>query len=159
MSVTFLQGGEPDSSMYAGGYVGSYGGVYNGYSPPAGLPSPPMSVPSPHSQVHGQVKKSAMMMDNRVPVMNSHPQNHNQSVSLRVRLASWKRISKFPRKKNHRFRPTRVFFVRKLRIRFYKIKRPKKKKKNCYWIPDTKYTDHKNNEKRLVRRRMYYDCS
>uniref|UniRef100_A0A2S2QB42 TOX high mobility group box family member 2 n=1 Tax=Sipha flava TaxID=143950 RepID=A0A2S2QB42_9HEMI len=73
------KGGEPDSSMYAGGYVGSYGGVYNGYSPPAGLPSPPMSVPSPHSQVHGQVKKSAMMMDNRVPVMNSHPQNHNQS--------------------------------------------------------------------------------
>lgn len=68
--------------MYAGGYVGSYGGVYNGYSPPAGLPSPPMSVPSPHSQVHGQVKKSAMMMDNRVPVMNSHPQNHNQSVSI-----------------------------------------------------------------------------
>jgi hypothetical protein len=77
-----FQGGEPDSSMYAGGYVGSYGGVYNGYSPPAGLPSPPMSVPSPHSQVHGQVKKSAMMMDNRVPVMNSHPQNHNQSVSI-----------------------------------------------------------------------------
>jgi len=77
-----LQGGEPDTSMYAGGYVGSYGGVYNGYSPPAGLPSPPMSVPSPHSQVHGQVKKSTMMMDNRVPVMNSHPQNHNQSVSV-----------------------------------------------------------------------------
>lgn len=71
--------------MYAGGYVGSYGGVYNGYSPPAGLPSPPMSVPSPHSQVvHGQVKKSAMMMDNRVPVMNSHPQNHNQSVSVQI---------------------------------------------------------------------------
>jgi len=70
--------------MYAGGYVGSYGGVYNGYSPPAGLPSPPMSVPSPHSQVHGQVKKSAMMMDNRVPVMNSHPQNHNQSVSVQT---------------------------------------------------------------------------
>lgn len=81
VNVFFFQGGEPDSSMYAGGYVGSYGGVYNGYSPPAGLPSPPMSVPSPHSQVHGQVKKSAMMMDNRVPVMNSHPQNHNQSVS------------------------------------------------------------------------------
>lgn len=74
--------------MYAGGYVGSYGGVYNGYSPPAGLPSPPMSVPSPHSQVHGQVKKSTMMMDNRVPVMNSHPQNHNQSVSAERRFFS-----------------------------------------------------------------------
>ncbi|XP_050534533.1 TOX high mobility group box family member 3-like isoform X3 [Daktulosphaira vitifoliae] len=73
------KGGETDSNMYAGGYVGSYGGVYNGYSPPAGLPSPPMSVPSPHSQVHGQVKKSNMMMDNRVPVMNNHTQNHNQS--------------------------------------------------------------------------------
>lgn len=91
------QGGEPDSSMYAGGYVGSYGGVYNGYSPPAGLPSPPMSVPSPHSQVHGgQVKKSAMMMDNRVPVMNNHPQNHNQSVSIHCSKRRRSTILPFP---------------------------------------------------------------